>query len=127
VLTELPFAGQGWDPDLLALTGDTRSFGEPLTWPSGFTMFSQRQMYGALQSNFDEFAAFVVDRAGPVLRSVIDIDRLLDFDTANLKPGHVQPLWQVFQCALFESSPAFSDLRHKPADYLGLPEFSQAA
>jgi hypothetical protein len=126
-LTTIPFAGQTWDDELLEMVGDTRDFPEPLTWPSDFTMFSQRQMYGALQANFDEFVDFVSDRAGDVLRRVVDIDRLRAFETSTLKPGHVQPLWQVFQCALFEANEGFSDLRHKSWQSLGIPEFSLAA
>ena len=127
ILPLIPFAGQSWDNELLEMVGDTREYADPLTWPADFTMFSQRHMYGALQASLDEFTDFIADHAGDVLRSVVDIDRLRAFDTDALKPGHVQPLWQVFQCALFEATDRFADLRNQSWESLGVPEFKMAA
>jgi hypothetical protein len=127
VLVELPFAGQSWDPELLAMVDDAPANPEPLSWPEGSTMFSQRLMYGTLQNNFDAFKTFIIDRSGDTLHSLLDMDRLRAFDVEQLKPGHVQPLWQVIQCALMEHVGDVSRLRELAWEDLDLPELALAS
>lgn len=122
-LVELPFAGQTWVPELLEQESDISS-SEPLTWPENFTPFAQRPMFGALQEHLDVFKQFIEAKSGPVLDSILDIDRLRKFGVDQLKPGHVQPLWQIFQCALLESVPDVSQLRERTWQELQLPDFT---
>jgi hypothetical protein len=126
-LVELPFAGQSWDPELLAMVDEPPANPEPLSWPEGSTMFSQRLMYGTLQSNFDAFKSFVIDHSGDTLHALIDMDRLRAFDVEQLKPGHVQPLWQVIQCALTEHVGDFSKLRDLAWHDMDLPPLALAS
>lgn len=126
VLVELPFAGQSWDPELLALVDDPPANPEPLSWPEGSTAFSQRLMYGTLQNNLEAFKTFIIDRSGDTLQAVLDMDRLRAFDVAQLKPGHVQPLWQVIQCALMEHVGDLSRLRQLTWEDLDFPELALA-
>jgi hypothetical protein len=126
-LVDLPFAGQSWEAELLEMAGHASNASEPLTWPEGSTPFSQRPMFGALRDNFDAFSGFVAEYAGPTLRSVVDIDKLLAFDPESLKPGHVQPLWQIFQCAMLDATSDFAQLRTQDWESFGVPSFRQAA
>jgi hypothetical protein len=123
-LVELPFAGQTWNPELLHFVGADIQPPEPLSWPEDFTPFAQRPMFGALQQHFDLFKQFVVSNSGPVLDAILDMDRLRQFDVDQLKPGHVQPLWQIFQCALLESVEDVSKLRERTWEELELPDFA---
>jgi hypothetical protein len=84
-------------------------------------------MYGALQNNFDAFKTFIISRSGDTLHSLLDMDRLRAFSVEQLKPGHVQPLWQVFQCALAEHVGDFSQLRELGWQELNLPELALAS
>jgi hypothetical protein len=126
-LVELPFAGQSWDPELLAMADAGTEIPEPLTWPEGFTPFSQRLMFGVLQTNLPAFKDFIAQKSGAVMNELIDMDRLSAFEADQLKPGHVQPLWQIFQCALLESVEDFAALRDHSWQDFGLPSFAPAA
>jgi hypothetical protein len=117
-LVEIPFAGQTWDDDLLTVVADPPAKPEPLSWPPEYPVFSRRPMFQSLLVNFDAFKRFVRENAGPAVRSVVDLDRLAAFGVSDLKSGHVQPLWQVFQACLAEQVPSFSALRGSLA---GLP------
>jgi hypothetical protein len=125
-LVEIPFAGQRWDDELIDLAGTPISNPEPLTWPEGSTPFSQRPMFAALQANFESFKGFILTKGGPVLDEVLDKDRVRAFTVDQLKPGHVQPLWQLFQCSLLESIEDFSLLRTSSWRELGIPDFAAA-
>jgi hypothetical protein len=126
-LVELPFAGQSWDPELLAMVDDPPANPEPLSWPEGSTMFSQRLMYGTLQNNFEAFKRFVIDHSGDTLHALLDMDRLRAFEVEQLKPGHVQPFWQIVQCALTEHIGDFARLRDLAWQDLDLPELALAS
>lgn len=126
-LVELPFAGQSWDPELLGMVDDPPANPEPLSWPEGSTMFSQRLMYGTLQNNFEAFKSFVIDHSGDTLHALLDMDRLRAFEVEQLKPGHVQPFWQIVQCALTEHIGDFARLRDLAWQDLDLPELALAS
>jgi hypothetical protein len=126
-LLSIPFAGQTWNPELLAMLDQQMTPPDPLTWPEGFSVFAQRGMFGALKDNFAGFKSFIEDNAGDALQEVIDLDRLRSFAPEQVMMGHVQPLWQVFQSALLASTSDFASLRTASFEEFGLPDFNGGA
>lgn len=123
-LVSIPFAGQTWDQELLDAADHAPRAPEPLAWPEGFSVFSQRGMFGAMKDHFPEFISFINRNASDQLAAVIDLDRLSALTVDGIKSGHVQPLWQVFQCALFDAVGDFGDLRTASGADFGVPEFA---
>lgn len=124
-LVEIPFAGQTWDDELLAMVTDAPPKPRPLEWPPDYPVFARRAMMQSLLFNFDSFKDFVHNNAGPVLQSVVDVGKLGAFSAEALRPGHVAPLWQILQAVLAESVTDFAALRNRSTGSASLPDLDQ--
>ncbi|TXH80078.1 MAG: hypothetical protein E6Q77_11250 [Rhizobium sp.] len=121
-LVEIPFSGQIWDPELESITSTHVPQLTPIRWPEGFTVFSQRGMFGIMQDHFDDIKSFIIENIGS-MDDFIDVDKLANRDAASIQTGHVAPMWQLFQCALFNAINDFGDLLSTNADAMGMPKF----
>ncbi|GAB3075662.1 adenine nucleotide alpha hydrolase family protein [Pedococcus soli] len=109
-LLEIPFADQTWDPELETLTGIKPPAIEPFVWNEEVPVMNRRPIHAALRDCFDDLRGLVVSRRPSVLEGVVDLDRLMTFDAAAMKPGHVQPLLHLLTFLGADAVSSFAEL-----------------
>lgn len=102
-LLEIPFSGQTWDPDLLAMKSAKFNIASPLEWPESFPVLSRRPTHSIMHDNFDQVIKFICENAGEAVRKVVDLNALEQWQVSSLKSAHIAPFWQLFQMVLFEN------------------------
>lgn len=124
-LLEVPFAEQTWDPDLAAVTSVPIPMVQPYTWVEGTKPLNRRPIGAKLQAWLDVIKQHVERRDPAVLEGVVDIRRLREFDAAEMKPGHVQPLMHLVNLLLADSVRSFRELDTTSAKVgsLEVPDF----
>ena len=117
-LLEIPFADQTWDPELESCTAVKPPVVEPFVWDGEVPVMNRRPIAAALRGCFDDLRTTVVSRRPEVFEGVIDLEKLAAFETAEMKPGHVQPLLHLITFLAADAVSSFSEL-DTVADHVG--------
>lgn len=122
-LIGVPLAGQSWDASLF---GDVdTSLHTPLRWPDGTQPQSTKDTFLAIHRGFEGLRQYLMSHQGVVTSSLLDRDKLRDFDIDGVHPSFYHALWNLVQIAVLEQTPNLQTLATDTPDTdLGLPSFN---